>query len=320
MNPVGRLVSGLGAAAMTFTLVAAVQAPATASGISSIDQLRNAPIPASCGHAATRLDGYSKDFGVDADGADRGFAALVRRKADFGRLKGVPGKVAAVPMVCSAGGVSWPQFVLLYGAHQQLLGHVDLGNMHAAQEHEDVLRIHFAHKRIHVRWRGYEGAGSTFTTFTGVIGWKHGHRTWSHTGPLTIDYARDRYSYDFGPGIVTAPSDAKTWLFPAPRRFWTFIRHRWHKDAGYGCDQTFVNVDRYSHKGFASGGEGGCGGAAYIWHRVKGRWRVLLGYQDGPFCWSMTKPLRRALHVLALSCYTRAGHTRHLGHWPRSGE
>lgn len=295
-------------------------APSQAGGISKVKQLRNAPIPASCGHAATTLDGYSKDFGTYS-----GSATLLTRQARFGHLKKVKGKVAAVPMVCNAGGVGWPELILLYAAHKRLIGYVDLGKLSTAQEHEDVQSLRFHHGRIKVRWRGYEGAGSTFTTYRGTIGWKKGRRTWRHTGPLTIDYAKGRYSYDFGPGIVTAGTDAKTWLSPAPKAFRSFIRHRWNKlaAASGGCPYTpTINVDRYSHKGFASGGEGSCGGAAYVWGRVHGKWRALFGYQDGPYCQGLSKLNRRALHVLGLSCMDTKPpyHSHLLGHWPKSGQ
>lgn len=295
-------------------------APSQAGGIGKVRQLRNAPIPASCGHAATTLDGYSKNFGTYS-----GFASLLTKKARFGHLKGVKGKVAAVPLVCSAGGVSWPEMVLLYRSHKRLIGYVDLRKLSTAQEHEDVQSLRFHQGKIHVRWRGYEGAGFTFTTYRGTIGWKKGHRTWWHSAPLTIDYAKGRYSSDLGAGVINSASDTSAWLYPAPKAFRSFIRHRWNKLASYSdCQYTDakVTVNRFSHKGFASGSELYCGGAQFVWGRVHGKWRVLFGYQDGPYCQGMSKLNRRAMHVLGLSCMdTKAPfHTHQLGHWPKSGQ
>jgi len=308
------------AAALAASMVVLLPAaPSQAAGITSIAQLRNAPIPASCRHQATTLDGYGKSFGMNGD------AQLVTGAARFGHLRGVAGSVAAVPLSCNAGGVGWPELVLLYGAGKHLLGYVDLAKLPTAQEHEDLVRLRFGKGRIQVRWQGYEGAGSTFTTYRGVIGWKKGHRTWSHTGPMTIDYAKDRSSYDFGPGIVGSASDARVWLYPAPTAFRTFIRHRWQRVEATNPESIcgfhgYVTVDRYSHKGFASGGEGGCGGVAFVWGRVHGTWRVVVGYQDLPSCTSLTKIQRRAFVALAQSCMTKSGGSRHLGHWPSSGQ
>lgn len=316
---VGDMKSIHGMAVVTAAVISTMVSisPAGASGITQVGQLRNAPIPASCRHQATTLDGFSKDFGT------AGRARLLKRKAAFGHLDGVAGKIAAVPMVCDAGGVTWPEYVLLYGSGHRLLGHVDLGRIANAQEHEDVTAVRFAHGRVKVRWRGYDGAGFTASTYRGEIGWSQGHRTWSHNGPLTVNYAQGRTSYDEGPGIVTTSGGANVWLRPAPNAFRQFIQHRWRvlTRAGSGCEAAqAVVVDRFSHMGFAAGAEGSCGGARYIWARVHGKWRALIGYQDGPYCYSMTHRVHNALVALGLSCYTKADHVRHFGHWPTSGQ
>jgi len=296
-------------------LVPANAAPAARSGFS----LDDAPIPASCQHAATTLDGTTKDFG------EAGFAQLETKYARYGHLKGHRGKVAVVPLVCSAGGVTWPQYLLLYqkgGRSPALIGTVPLGTKAVDQEHEDVTGMRFSHGKVHVNWHGYDGAGFTIAPYRGTLGWHKRHVTWKHTGPLVIDYATGPSDSDSGVS-VTGAGQARYMLAPAPKPFTSFIQREYDKLAASasGCDgQAAVNVERYSHKGFAVGGEGACGGAAYLWARIGGKWKSILEWQDYPQCDRLTKLQRRGYVATGQACWNaKTQQPVTLGNWPASG-
>lgn len=301
--------------------VTALAAPGLAApgAPSPAARLNNAPIPASCEHPATTLNGTKKTFGANQS---RGFAQLVTKFARTGHLKGHAGKVTVVPLVCSAGGVIWPEYLLTYGKGNRLLKTIPLGNATADQEHEDVTALRFSHGKVQVSWHGYNGAGFTITPYRGTIGWAHKHETWKNTGPLTIDWADDQSQSPEGASISVS-TKASYMLSPAPKTFRTFIQHVWNKDyaaAGQCAADTTVNVQRYSHLGFAVGGEGGCGGAGAIWARVGGKWKNIEYFQDYPECSSLTKLQHRAYVALGQTCWDpKTQKTVTLGDWPKSG-
>jgi hypothetical protein len=302
------------ATAGTATAITA-RAPAARAGIS----LANAPIPATCEHPATTLDGSTKDFGQD------GFARLETAYARQGHLKGHRGAVAVVPLTCSAGGVTWPQHLLVYQkgpAGPTLVGSVHLSSKTARQEHEDVTAMRFRHRKLRVSWHGYDGAGFTVAPYRGTLGWSKKHLTWKHSGPLVIDYASDQTGTPNG-AEVTGPHQARALLAPAPKSFTRFIRHRFNKlvaSAGECAQYADVSVQRYSHQGFAVGGEGACGGALYLWAHVGGRWKAILGWQDYPRCGSLTRLQRRGYVATGQACWSgKAQNPVTLGDWPRSG-
>lgn len=275
----------------------------------------NVEIPASCGHDPVTLDGHSKDFGTN------GFAQLLVGKAKTGRVGPKRKKMTVVPMLCSAGGVSWPNLVLLYDKDQQLFGAVDLIGERDPQEHLDVQKIRIKKDEARLTLVGYDGCCFTKTLRKAGLSWDNDSFSWWATGALTIDFAHRRSNTELGgPGIIESVEDAGIYLRPAPRAFKKFIERRWKRyDRQSLCDDTTIYVDRYSHKGAALGAETGCGGARFVWARSKGRWRAVLGYQDGPYCYGLTKLQRRALKVLGQSCYDRHFKRHKLGNWPRSG-
>lgn len=308
-------------ALMASLIVVLPEAPSHASGITNVRQLRNAPIPASCGHPATRLNGYTKNFGT------RGNASLRVGFAKFGRLRGVTGAVALVPLDCSVSDVAGkPEFILLYGSGPRLLGYVNLAKIPGTPADAAVDGRQFRNGSALVHWTGgVYVAGYARTTYRGVIGWSHGRMTWSYTGPLTADYAVNRNSDNSGPGIVNSPSDVRT-LAPAPQAFRNFIKQRWNRmnnaPAAKDCAQPpSINVDRYSHKGFAVGGENDCGGAIFVWGVVRGRWAPIWESQQPPQCSQLTALQRRAFVALGQQCWVTNGQpTKTLGNWPTSGE
>lgn len=274
--------------------------------------LRNAAVPASCRHAATHLDGYQKHWpNYTGDGE------LLVRKAIHGHLAGRSGWVTVVPYDCGAGGVGWPELVLLYGARARLIGSVDLGNIRGAQEHEQTRRLAFVDGKVRFLFDGYEGAGSMRSVHRGIIGWSSGHRTFRHQGPLIITNQADS-----GVGMITGPNQASYAVYPAPASLASFLQHRWSQDeaeaASYGCPEPTVSLLRYSHHGYALGLAGSCSGYEAAWAKVSGRWRQVVGWQDYPLCGRLSRRQRRALTVLAQSCW-KGSTLVHLGHWPGSG-
>lgn len=309
---------------MTLTLLVGVAALALATSEGAGAQsralapyqqaLRNAQVPGSCGHAAARLNGYSKTWPDN-----RGEGTLMVRKAIHGHLAGRSGWVTVVPYWCTAGGVSWPELILVYGAHARLIGSVDLLRIKGVQEHEMARRLAFVDGRVRFLFDGYEGCCFMHSVHRGAIGWAKGHRTFRHVGPLIIENT-DQYA-----GTIDGPNQASWAVVPAPADLARFLQRRWAQEqqaaenagCGYGAG---VSLDRYSHKGFAMGDVGSCGGYQAVWAKVSGRWKEVLGYQESPTCASLTSIQRRAMTVLGQGCY-RSGNTSptKLGNWPRSG-
>lgn len=296
-------------------LVVVLGSPSQAAGLTAADQLRDAPIPASCGHPATRLDGTRKDFGSN------GFARLLTGNAVFGALRR-SGTSDVVPLVCSAGGVTWPERLLAYAPGPRLLGAIELRRLRPREEHVDVRALRLAHRTASFALRAYQGANFDVAEYRGAAWWKDGRLAWSPHGPLTIGYDPGHDNTDgFGYGVVTSRHDASTWLTPAPAGFRRFVAGRWERLAAQGCRQrSVVQVDRYSHRGFVDGAEGNCGGAHVLWARTRGHWRLVSSSQDVYDCARISRLERRALHVLGRRCYDGdTGRMVPLGRWPRSG-
>lgn len=74
-------------------------------------EMRNARVPSLCGHPAGRLRNGS------LPGIAQGQGEVTFVRAVFGELDGRRGRDAAVVMRCNAGGVGWPDQVLLYTAN-----------------------------------------------------------------------------------------------------------------------------------------------------------------------------------------------------------
>ena len=301
------------------------------AGLTKPTDLLNAPVPASCRHAATRLKGYKLDYDKGNHGPSRGFAELLVKQAVFGDVTGDGRSDAVVPFLCTAGGVSWPELLLTYGPGARLEGVIDLADLPMHQEHVDVDKLTATGSKpasVNVAFRSYEGAGFGVGTYTGTLGWASGKPTFDHSEALTADYGSEdeNRSFDFGFGVINEASDVDTWLPNAPSDFTEFIRNEWlrtNRELAGSCPSgANVTVDKYSHLGFASGGEGGCGGAAYVWAKVQGRWRTVDVSQEAPYCSQASTLLKRAYYVLGIGCYATASGTviTNRGNWPSSGQ
>lgn len=141
--------------------------------------------------ASTYAEGNLDSFGTGVTAAYRDFAGLGYQQA-------------LVPYSCTAGGVSWPQVLLLIGEGGALLSSFDLSTIGQA-EHADIDTIEPQGNAASIRWHSYEGAAfdrvdhvSTVTVQNGEL-----HVTGVYTKPFTLGADR------FGPlTLPTSPDVA----------------------------------------------------------------------------------------------------------------
>jgi hypothetical protein len=148
-----------------------------------VDDLESAPVPSACEHpAGTLVDGNLPLIpdhlgGVflsrDADGAPRHLVTDLTGKG--------PEYLALLD--CSAGGVAWPQVVVLYGPGPTLLGSIDLGDVELGPpyggEHRNIQTWQTDGDTVQATIIDYDGAGFHAVTWTGVFR--------MHEGVLTLD-------------------------------------------------------------------------------------------------------------------------------------
>jgi len=71
-------------------------------------------------------------------------------------LRGLGYKQALTAYVCTAGGVTWPQDLVLIGAGGKLLASLNLGTF-VQGEHSDLTTVSFSGNAAHIAWTTYEG-------------------------------------------------------------------------------------------------------------------------------------------------------------------
>jgi len=71
-------------------------------------------------------------------------------------LTGDGGIDTVAAFLCSAGGVSWPNVIAVYGPGTVLLGSVDLGD-YVEAEHSDVTSMKADGNTIRLKWTSYDG-------------------------------------------------------------------------------------------------------------------------------------------------------------------
>lgn len=315
-----------------------------AKGITSKQLLKNAPIPAYCLHEKTRLEGYHKSFGPD--GSD-GFAALDVDQAIFVPLgKSKTNKYAVVPLSCSAGGVIWPDLVVVYQkstarASLKLVGWVESTTK---QAHSYVRSLSFNKntKRVVVHWKGCNGGGfassceavgSTTMTSRSTLYLKSGDIKQSKNKVLTIDYREGSMNGAKDNGFYTGPGDSEI-LKGLPASLKKYVHRRWAADVQQcGASMAWIGVIRYSHKGYALADGGSCGdlSAPLLFYRKNGRWNTWKWAQSSwnLQCSDLTKKEKKLLSTVHGWCYVPyadpdaqdgPGTRKFLGTWPRSGE
>jgi len=314
---------GLRSALMAITLAATTAlsigepTAAHAAGMS----LLNAPVPASCKHPATTLDGYEKDYPTT-----NGHTTLQVAQAVSGRLAHRRGRVTVVPLSCSAAGVTWPDLLLVYGPGPSLLGSLQLRTQVRGQKHATVSALSLSGGVAQMTVTTSNATGYMLTTYHSTMGWSQGYPTFRLGPPLTIDGAPAGSDEGAMP-LIGGPQQAAR-LKPAPAGLRAFLQRQ--MDANPNA--AYTKLMRYSHKG---------GGFAYIdwdpgdeegdvYGKVHRRWTHLATYwnrgdisascNSGDQGWfDLTGKTRAAWTALGLACRTTNGHWSTLGTWPSSG-
>lgn len=123
-------------------------------------------VPAACELPSQRLvagattEGGPGSGELATDGA-KPWAAY----ADFA---GLGYRQALVVYQCNAGGIGWPQVLVLAGAGGSLLGSFDLGSL-ASKDHATVSALAADGSEAKIAWSAYDGAGSAKQDFQGVV-------------------------------------------------------------------------------------------------------------------------------------------------------
>jgi hypothetical protein len=73
-------------------------------------------------------------------------------------------------LYCSAGGVGWPNLIVMYGSGPKLLGSYDLAEV-AKAEHATVKSMTAERGNLRLDWDTYGGAGSNTKSFSGLLHW-----------------------------------------------------------------------------------------------------------------------------------------------------
>lgn len=123
----------------------------------TIDQvMASAPVPAYCDMPAQTLTGGKTDASLKPKLGELITDDPAPVQAD---IDGDGAQELVVRYLCSAGGVTWPEIILVYGPGPTLRGHVKLGDI-AQTEHATVTKWSNGTSGFGVWWTSYEGAGS----------------------------------------------------------------------------------------------------------------------------------------------------------------
>jgi len=110
----------------------------TAAGITSPQQLLNAPVPSACEHPAGTLVNGS----LPGIPQGQGSVELVRNQVVLGEVVPGGGVGAVAVLRCDQGGVGWPSVLVFYDANLRVLASVDLLKVtHGGREFVRTLRM-----------------------------------------------------------------------------------------------------------------------------------------------------------------------------------
>jgi len=161
----------------------AVFAKAVTPADVTADTLRTAEVPAYCNLPAQRLVNGATTQGSPGEGsilADKSPVAF----ADFA---GLGYRQALVEYRCNAGGVGWPEVLVLIGAQGKLLGSLELATLSDA-EHSTVTSLSVAGRVAHLTWDSYQGCCFAYVHHAGDVTDTNGRLQVSNR---TADYTAD---------------------------------------------------------------------------------------------------------------------------------
>lgn len=139
--------------------------------------LLSARAPAMCRHRSGRLVNGS----LPGQTPTSGFVGIRLRGVEYidkeikparADLTGDGGIDTVAAFLCSAGGVSWPNVIAVYGPGTVLLGSVDLGD-YVEAEHSDVTSMKADGNTIRVKWTSYEGCCFDEKDWVGILRYQH---------------------------------------------------------------------------------------------------------------------------------------------------
>jgi len=137
--------------------------------------LLNAPIPAMCGHPAGNLVDGKRDAPNPQDGGDWLSTTTASTTGQntapiFTDLTGDGNGDAVAILQCTAGGVGWPDILAFYGPGTQLLGSIDVDDVHP-MEHANIYALTIVKGDTNIKWDSYDGAGYCQTNWTARVHW-----------------------------------------------------------------------------------------------------------------------------------------------------
>lgn len=130
-------------------LVVGSMTAAPAQALTSKNQLLNAPIPSVCGHKAGRL----VKGRLPGIARNRGEARLRLETATLGTLVKGGGVGAVAAIQCNRGGVSWPDHIVVWNRHKQVIGHYDTAKV-SAYNRIRIMTIAVKNREITAYMRG----------------------------------------------------------------------------------------------------------------------------------------------------------------------
>jgi hypothetical protein len=189
-------VSVLGAAACQPSQSASGR-PAVSADTLRPNDLLNAPVPSTCGHPTGRLvDGVQPGIAERDGGTSLAWSASdpFRQSAlvATGDLNRDGVADAATILACNAGGVAWPDVLVLYAPGPTLLGSVSFDKVnapgHDPGENDVVQHLAYANGAISAQWtteQDGDAACCATLDYSGEFHWDGSAITWTNLMPHT---------------------------------------------------------------------------------------------------------------------------------------
>ena len=184
----------------------ASQPKSTAGAVTVADVRGSAQVPAYCDMPAqTLVNGVTSDKYKPREGwlkVDDPAPVLADLDSD-----GSQELVARY--LCTAGGVAWPEVLVIYGPGGTLKGSVELGE-YGQQEHAEVLSWQPSGQAVELRWRSYEGAASDFHYYRSRLTLSGGKARLSDTRAISGDDSGSGSSANAPASSDTSSTDSAT--------------------------------------------------------------------------------------------------------------